>query len=183
MRKKVLITFTLVLLVMSVAGVPWAGAQEPAKQSEPQLKPADTYKVEFTVNELDNGKKINARVYSMQIRAEAVPRFSDMKRLRVGTRVPISTGHDQFQYMDVGMNIDCRLLPMTNSKVAIGTSLEYSSLGGETTPAPQNPVIRNVRSDVEAIVLLDKPTVLAEMDDVASTHRYTFEVKVTKVAE
>ena len=108
-----------------------------------------------------------------------------MKRLRVGSKVPYATGTETkgFQYMDVGMDIDCRLMPMENGKVGIGTAWEYSSLGGEQGHDTQNPVIRHVRSEVEAVVPLDKPTVISEVDDVASTHRYVFEVKVTKITE
>jgi len=182
MRKRIVITVALVLFLAGFASLPWAAAQEPPKEPEAKLKPAESYKVEFTVSELDSGKKINSRSYSIQIRAEAIPKWSDTKRLRVGSRVPISTGNHGFQYMDVGMNIDCRLLPMGNGKVAVGTNVEYSSLEGVPAHETENPVIRNVRSDVEAIVSLDKPTVLAEIDDVASTHRFVFEVKVTKIS-
>jgi hypothetical protein len=196
MRKKIVSTVALALFLTGAASLPWAAAQETAKQSEPQLqptgsytakqsepqlKPTDSYKVEFTVNEMDNGKKINSRSYMMLLRAEAVPKWTDRHHLRVGSQVPIAQGGNAFTYRDVGMNIDCRLLPMGNGKVAIGTSWDYSSLGGEQGHDTQSPVIRHVRSDVEAVVPLDKPTVISEMDDVASTHRYVFEVKVTKI--
>ncbi len=173
----------LALVLTCLTCLPRAAAQEPAKEGETQVKPADSYKVEFTVNELDKGKKINSRSYSMQIRADAPLKWTDTKRLRVGSKVPYSTGtgSNSFSYMDVGMDIDCRLLPMGNGKVAVGTNWEYSSVGGETRQDTLNPVIRHVRSDVEAVVPLDKPTVISEMDDVASTSRYVFEVMVTKI--
>jgi len=98
----------------------------------------------------------------------------------VGSRVPV-TEASKFQYMDVGMDIDCRLWPMGNDKVSISTIWDYSSLEGEQGHDTQNPVIRHVRSEVEAIVPMDKPTVISEVDDVASTHRYVFEVKVAKI--
>ena len=185
MRKRIVTTIALVLFLLSVAAVPQAVAQETAKETGPKLKPADSYKVEFTVNELDNGKKINSRTYSMQIRVEATPTWGALKHLRVGSRVPTSVGGNpgQVQYMDVGMNIDCRLMPMGDGKVAVDARLEYSHLEGDPSRESQTPVVRHVSSDVEAIVSLDKPAELAEMDDVASTHRYTFEVKVTKLAE
>ena len=188
MRKRILQTPVLTLLLACLAGLPCAMAQETSKELEPKLKPAESYRVEFTVNELEAGKKINSRSYSMQIRAEAIPKFSDMKRLRVGSRVPVITGPNQNQYIDVGMDIDCRLMPMGNGKVAMGanladSSLEAQSLEAQAAHVRQDPVIRTVRAEVESILTLDKPTVLAEMDDVASTHRFVFEVKVTKTTE
>ena len=73
---------------------------------------------------------------------------------------------------------------MGNGKVAVGTNWEYSVVGDEQEPASHDtrpPVFRQVRNSLEAIVALDRPTVVAEMDDVASTHKYVFEVKVTKI--
>ncbi|MGD0221251.1 MAG: hypothetical protein ABSF71_02865 [Terriglobia bacterium] len=185
MRKRIVITTALAMFLTGTACLPWAAAQDTAKQVEPQPKPTDSYKVEFTVNELENGKKINSRSYLMLVRADAIPKFTDMKHLRVGSKVPYATGTgaNSIQYQDVGMNIDCRLLPMGNGNVVIDTNWDYSSVGGEqgVNHDTQNPVFRQVRSSVEAVVPADKPTVIAEMDDVASTHRYVFEVKVTKL--
>jgi hypothetical protein len=70
---------------------------------------------------------------------------------------------------------------MGNGRVSIGTNWDYSSVEGEQARDTKNPVVRQVRSSVEAVVPLDKPTVISEMDDVASTHRFVFEVKVTKI--
>lgn len=88
------------------------------------------------MNELDGGKKINSRSYLILLRAEALPRWIDRQLLRVGSRVPYATGtgagSNTIQYQDVAMNIDCRLLPMGNGKVAIDTKWEYSSVGAST---------------------------------------------------
>jgi hypothetical protein len=190
MRKRIVITLALALFMAGFASLPWAAAQEktaPAesapKEGEAQLKPSDSYKLEFTVNELESGKKINSRSYSMLIRAVAHPKWTDTKQLRVGSRIPVEMSADKFQYQDVGMDIDCRLLPMENGKVLIGTNWHYSSVAGEQVlnQGAQHPVFRQVSSNVEAVVPLDKPTVISEVDDVASTHRFVFEVKVTKI--
>ena len=93
----------------------------------------------------------------------------------------MSGGTITWQYHDVGMNIDCRLMPMDGTKVAIYTGWEYSSLGSELVHDTQAPIMHHVNSQVDAIALLGKPTVISEVDDVASTHRYVFEVKVTKI--
>lgn len=181
MLKRMVMALTLILVLVAAVSLPWAAAQESAKEGEAQVKPMDSYKVEFTVNELDNGKKLNSRSYSMQIRADALRKWTETKRLRVGSQIPMPNGPNQFIYRDVGMDIDCRLMPLGNGNVAIGTTWEYSSLLGEQGQTTQTPVTRHVRSDADAIVPLDKPTLISEVDDVASTHRYVFEVKVTKV--
>jgi hypothetical protein len=185
MQKKIVTIVALALFLTGVACLPWAKAQETAKQSEAQLTPADSYKVEFTVNEMENGKKINSRSYLMLLRAEALPKWTETQRLRVSSRVPFGEDPNKVQFQTLGMDIDCRLLPMGSGKIGIRTSWNYKSVGGEweVNHSTQNPVVRDVRSDVEAVVPLDKPTAISEVDDVASTHRYVFEVKVTKITE
>jgi hypothetical protein len=191
MRKKIATTVALALFLTGVAGLAQAAAQETTKEAETQLKPSESFRVEFTISELDNGKKINSRAYLMLMRAEALPKFTDVKRLRVGSRVPYSTSTgtgsatSAFQFQDVGMNIDCRLMPMGTGGVVISTNWVYSTVADEQGVKHDAlpPVFREVRSSVEAVVPLDKPTVIAEMDDVASTQRYVFEVKVTKISE
>lgn len=190
MRKKIATTVTLALFLTGVACLAQT-AQETTKEAETQLKPSVSYKLEFTVSELDNGKKINSRAYSMLMRAEALPKFTDMQRLRVGSRVPYSTSTgpgtttNAIQFQDVGMNIDCRLLPMGNGHVVISTNWAYSTVADAQGVKHDAlaPVFREVRSSVEAVVPLDKPTVIAEMDDAGSTQRYVFEVKITKISE
>jgi hypothetical protein len=175
---------TLALFLTCVACLPWAAAQDTPKEGETHVITTDSYKVEFTVKEMENGKNLNSRSYLMLVRADAIPKFTDSRRLRVGSRVPIATGTggpSSIQYQDVGMNIDCRLLPMGNGKVVIDTNWEYTSLEQGASHDTLPPVFQQVRNSVEAVVPLDKPTVIAEMDDVASTHRYVFEVKVTKI--
>lgn len=185
MRKKIVTTVGLALFLTGVASVPWAAAQEPAKQSEAQFKPTGSYKVEFTANEFENGKKINSRSYSMRLNANTLPQWTGWQRVRVGSRVPFAVEAGKFEYVDIGMSIDCRLMQMGNDYVVIGANWEYSTVGGERVVSrdTQNPLIRQVGSNVEAVVPLDKPTVISEEDDVASTHHYVFEVKVTKITQ
>jgi len=181
MQKRSLINAFAILFLATISPLARSAQQAPAKEAESQSKPTDSYKVEFAVNEIENGRKINSRSYMMLLRAEPLPKWTDRQRIRVGSRVPFATAGDSFQYQDVGMNIDCRLMPIGNGNIAIDANLEYSSLEGGPGANPQHPVFRQVRSGGEAVVAPDKPTVIAEMDDVASTHRYVFEVKVTKI--
>jgi len=188
MQKRIVTALTLVLVLAGATCVWGAAAQESAKEEVPQLKSIDSYNVEFTVNELDNGKKINSRTYSMQIPNIPLPRlapgsppWTEWKRLRVGSQVPIPAGEKGFTYKDVGMDIDCRYFLMPNGKLTMATNWDYTSLGSDQERNNPTPVFRHVRSEVEAVVSLDKPAVISEVDDVASTHRYVFEVKVTRI--
>jgi len=176
----------LALFLTCVACLPWAAAQEAPKEGETQVKPTGSFKVEFTLNELDAGKKINTRSYSMRLNANTLPQWTPYQSIRVGSRVPYAVEAGKFEYVNVGMDIDCRLMQMGGSGyVVVGVNWAHSGVAGErmVSQNTQNPVVRQERSSVEAVVPLDKPTVISELDDVASTHRYVFEVKVTKILE
>jgi len=183
MQKRIVITALLGLFLAGAACLPRAAAQESTQEAEAQFKPTGSYKVEFTVNELENGKKTNSRSYSTRMNANTLPKWTELQHVRVGSRVPFAVEAGKFEYVDIGTNIDCRLMPMGKDYVVIDATWAYSSVGGERLVAheTQNPVIRQVRANVEAVVSLDKPTVISELDDVASTHHYVFEVKVTKI--
>ena len=185
MQRRIVMALALVLALAGAAGIRRAAAQESAKPEAVELKSVDSYNIEFTVNELDSGKKINSRSYYMQIPNHpahtGTPPWTEWKRLRVGSQVPIPGGEHGITYKDVGMDIDCRYFLMGNGKLTMATMWEYSSLAGDQGQATTTPVFRHVHSDGEAVVGLDKPTVISEVDDVASTHRYVFEVKVTKL--
>lgn len=167
---------------------PWtsvARAQEAKKENQSseistskQPKPAVFYRVEFVVRELENGKRINSRSYTMLAKEDRPT------RIRVGNRVPYSTGPaGQFQYSDVGMNIDFTLRELENSLLPMSTKLESSDVvapeqtGGGTT----NPAFRHVSFEVDSEVLPGKPTVISTLDDVSTNRRYEVEVTATRV--
>lgn len=135
------------------------------------------YRVEYSVRELQDGKRINARNYKVLVRNEKEA------RVRVGSRVPYLSSKDQFQYADVGINIDCRVTEQRDNDVTLFTRFESSSVArpGDEMTAGGNPVFRHVSTEVESIVMLGKPTVINVVDDVVSTHQYEIEVTVTKV--
>jgi len=146
-----------------------------AQQETKVQKPITAYRIEFNVRELDNGKRVNSRNYMMM--AEE----GSYARIRVGNRVPFQTSKDQYQYNDVGMNIDCRPHEHENG-VALDITVGFSSVAPPSETAPSyNPVFRSNRSEVQTVVALDKPTLVTSLDDVESNRRYEIEVTATKV--
>src|SRR5262250_189532 len=56
------------------------------KSSAERAKPIRPYRLDFWLNELEDGKKINTRHYSLNLTAGSAD------ELKIGTRVPMSTG-------------------------------------------------------------------------------------------
>ena len=80
---------------------------------EPLSNSLSSYRLEFTLTELnDTGKKVNSRTYLV------VSQVGPRNKLRVGGRVPVASGTGpgslMFQYIDIGMNIDCSCLLYTS---------------------------------------------------------------------
>jgi hypothetical protein len=182
MRNLKLTLTTAVLVVLTTIVMPGLlRAQEAPKAPPPAVekavKPLSVYRLEFAVREVEDGKRLNSRTYVMSVQDGSTG------SIRVGNRVPYSVGKDQFQFYDVGINIDCRLREHENNVLLDNTSVEISSIVKDESPsAPSlNPVVRQARARVDAAVTPGKPTLVTALDDVSSNRRYEVEVTATKV--
>jgi hypothetical protein len=159
-----------------------SAAENEAKQkaeAEAQ-KTTNAYRLDFSVNELEDGKKINSRQYSMNSRG-------GWTEVKVGTRVPVESGPGQFQYLDVGTNIRCRLIDQSDmAGLGDGVSLNATAdLSNFAVPEQQGqrvqPVIRQLRIEASTIAALGKPVMLGVIDDPNSKRQFQLEVTVTKL--
>jgi hypothetical protein len=164
------VLFTVAMIVPMVGA-----AQDKDTQKSPE-KAWSFYKLTITVREADGGKVLSSRSYDFTQRA------GEWGQLRVGSRVPISTGagtNTQFQYIDIGLKIDSRVQERDND-LAFDWRLELSSAAADQNPTGQ-PVIRNVSSNGQTLLATGKPVVMTAVDDMNSTHKFVFEVTATKV--
>ena len=110
--------------------------------------------VSFSLLASDSNTKV---IQNPQIRAMD----SEKASLKIGDRVPIATGsyqstngggvNTQFQYLDVGVNIDITPYVHSNNEVTLKMSLEVSSVAGETNIGGFNePTIGQRRIEHEA---------------------------------
>ncbi|HKS95159.1 MAG TPA: hypothetical protein VJV74_03385 [Terriglobia bacterium] len=167
----------LMALVLA-ACVPVLAANASA-QDKPEKEAKPTYKVEFSVYEVENGKRLNARKYMTLVDE------GEFGRIRVGSQVPFvvgGVGSGGYQYKDIGMNIDCRPHSRENG-VSLDLTVEMSSvLKPEASyQSSEHPVFRTDKSSLTAVLPLGKPTIASTMDDVSSDRRYEIEVTATKV--
>jgi uncharacterized protein (DUF305 family) len=120
----------LFLGVMAVAGMANCGSAM-AQSSDAGTK---YYRLDFEVKEVDLGKVVTSRSYSTLVSTEARPGH-DGGSIRAGTRIPINLSPDSkepnIQYMDVGVNIDCSAVRMTNGQLSMAVTAEVSTLAVE----------------------------------------------------
>lgn len=166
----VAVTLITMFLTMALA----ASAQE-----KPEERTRNVYKLEFTVFELENGKRINERSYMLHL-ADSDHRGA---ATRVGTRVPIQVGGDKgVQYMDVGLKIEANFQSADDSALNLTINFETSGFAlPEQSTQSGTPVLRNVSENVTAKVAYGKPTVVSSIDDVNSKRRLQLELTATRV--
>jgi len=176
-----LLRFAICLVVISAATVASAQESKPQPPTSTFKPPTSTYKLDYVFSEMQDGKRINARSYS------ALVRLSDKGSIRLGNRVPVMTASakegNQFQYLDIGVSIDCRVEQELESGIALFTNVETSSLAPEQPGENRTgaPVIRQIRYSVDNVVPLGKQTLLGSADEVDGTRRLQIEVTATKV--
>lgn len=162
------------------------GAERESSKTEVTVASLAVYRLDYVIRELDSGKVINQRKYSLGVETEH-GRGKEWGHVRVGRRVPVAMGeakpgaNAQFTYMDVGLNLDCNLQEQGDG-LLLETTVEMSSVvtGGELA-APGIPVTRQARASMVSVVNPGKPTVIGTLDDVDSTHSYQIEVTATRM--
>lgn len=135
--------------------------------------PIEAYRLDFLINEMEDGRRINSRQYSMNLNT------NDGSELKIGTREPIEMKDGEFQYLDVGINISARLNER-NGQLELTTRAESSSLA-PPGQGSSHPAVRQMKIDGSTIVTSDKPIVMDVVEDPNSKRQFELEVTVKKL--
>jgi hypothetical protein len=142
-----------------------------------------SYRLDFALHEVENGKRVSTHAYSMMVQRGNDNHDAEWSRYRVGSRVPVTTGSSpaQTQYMDIGVNIECRVWGV-DEVLLLENTVELSSLAALPNAAPDaHPVVRQLKATSLATVSAGKPTVIGSLDGVDSARRTEVEVTATRV--
>jgi hypothetical protein len=145
-------------------------------------EPTKFYKLEFVVKEVEGAKVVNSRAYFMTVPVEA-PGQNNFNpgggSIRTGSRVPVPTsaGGGGFNYIDVGVNIDCKGLRDFQSDVSMYISADISSHSIE--PNLPAPLIRQNKWSSTVLVAVKKPTIVYASDDATSKRQVQLELTAT----
>ena len=156
-----------------------AKAESKTDSERPSSRPeraVHAYRADFSLNELEDGKKINTRQYSMNLNND------DSNEIKIGTRVPVDAGHDEYQYLDVGTNIWCRIEERSDG-VALSVRAENSNFATpDQVPGHEaRPVIRQLKISGSTLASLGKSIVLGSVDDPNSKRQFQLEVTVNRL--
>ena len=135
------------------------------------------YKLDFTVKDMEGARPMSSRTYSMVATTDG-PNSS----VRAGSKVPIpaSPGStQQFTFIELGVNIDCRLIKEVQNELSLNITAEISSTGEATGPASL--IIRQNKWSSSVIVPLRKPTLIFSSDDVTTKRQIQLELTATPI--
>jgi hypothetical protein len=191
MRKAATLFLIILASAMSVQSrVCFAQENGSAKTAEPR-KPIPAYHLEFALNELEDGKKINTRQYGMDLVAQReedpgyIRALTYDKTLKIGTRVPVETEQGKVNYMDIGTSIRCRMIE-DETGTTLEAHAEVSSLVPRSSadsyrPNTTDPILRQLSIDATTVITPGKLTSLGTVDDPDSKRQFQLEVTVTKL--
>jgi len=124
---------------------------------------ATPIKLQIVFTEFDGDKKIKSLPYTIYYSASHAEMLqAGFTKLRIGSRVPVMTGAGQFQYLDVGTNLDARSARAADGHFLVQLNVEHAWVEGETQVQLANadhqsaaastfpePIIRSIRSELD----------------------------------
>ena len=129
----------LAIAALTFLGVSSARAQDKPKSDDDHAPSASPLKVQIVFTEFEGDKKVKSLPYTMVFTA-GTHRDAETAKLRVGSRIPVLVGKDgQFQYVDIGTNLDCRAEHLEDGRYGIKLSLERSWVQSEIHLGPDQP--------------------------------------------
>jgi hypothetical protein len=153
-------------------------AEKPTDEKAKSRPPIEQYHLDFSINEIEDGKKINSRQYSMDLCSP------DSNEIKIGTRVPVEVKEGEIQYIDVGTNIMARI-GENRDQEQLTVRAENSSFAMDSNPGEKRdsrPVIRQLKMGGTVLLPLSKPTiVIGSAEDPNSRREFQLEVTVTKI--
>jgi hypothetical protein len=128
-----------------------------------------TYRLTYTITEMDGAKRIGSQHFSLTVNPGKEGRIS------LGSKVPIAT-ESQVHYTDVGLHIMVRLKESA-AGVLVDSSVEQSSVSEEqSSVGKSDPVIRQATLSNTALLTPGKPVMLGSLDIPRSTRHLDVEV-------
>jgi hypothetical protein len=148
-------------------------------KAQQSASPRTPWKFELIVSEIEGGKVINARNYSMLLLSGRA------NNIRAGNQVPIVTTVNNTattQYMIFGLKIDCHVEETSpDGRTWASVAFEVSSLAADGQNIGGNPVFRLVSGSSYFVVVPGKKEVVITADDINTNRQYQVAVIATRL--
>lgn len=190
MRKVMLVVAVLLFAISSLGKPRVASAQEKSKESNSTNAPAaeqpmNAYRVDLAFNEMEDGKKVNTRHYSIDLTG------GRPAEIKIGTRIPVVTsdsnssqsngGSQQYQYIDLGTSVTAQLINLGHELHISGEISSVDKTGGPDRSTTLLPVVLQMKIEGSTALAVGKPIVIGVADDPNSKRQFQLEATVTKL--
>lgn len=167
---------TLIVAVIFLAAVAAAQQEQPAPTT---AAAGSTYRVQYTVSELAEGKRVNSRTYETLVQEPSGGQVS-WTQIRMGNRIPVP-GEKESHYVDIGLSIDTGL-QHEGGQLVMKTRFELTSVAPEQGSTPSAlPVLRSIRFNSDHLVGTGQKVLVSSGDDVNTNHRFEVEAVLTRL--
>jgi hypothetical protein len=144
--------------------------------------PVRFYRLEFVVKELENEKVINSRSYATSIYVNT----REPASIRAGTRVPYVTGGStgkQYNYYDVGVNIDTReARELPSGQLTLNLNVDISNVVvTKESSGELPPTVRNTRWSSPVVVPIKKSVTVFSSDDPSGNRKVQLDLTATPI--
>lgn len=145
----------------------------------PEAAP-NTYRVTYTLTELDGNKQLSVQHFSLTMTTD-----SRLEEFKIGGRIPINIGsydadhvlQSSVQYQDVGLNIGARIKEYPTG-ILFNYKFEQTSVDEASSAEKDRPVIRQATLANTAVLTLGKPVMLGSLDIPHTTRHMDFAVVI-----
>lgn len=147
-------------------------------------RPRKVYRLTYTVTDIEGGNHVGAieaggsRVGTQHF--SMVATAGQKVSVKQGNKVPYSTGPQQYQYADIGMNFEATVNE-TEKGVKLQTKVEQSSVAEKSDLPSQPPTFRQSTFEGTSYLTLGKPQLLGSLDIPGTTRHLDIDVMVEPV--
>ncbi len=187
MRKTLAVLIAIMTLVLCL-GPGLARAQEGSKESSAgpaKVTPLQSYRLDFSFNEVLDGKTVNVRRYTMNLTG------GNSDEIKIGTRVPVAVGltpssggspTPSFQYLDIGTNLWSQIREHGDELMLVvrGDVSNLDVDSGEHAGVSA-PVVRQIKISGDTLLVVGKPILIGSADDPNSKRQFQLEVTASKL--
>lgn len=153
-------------------------AAKPAEGAKAETS-AHYYHLQFVIQEVNaDGKPTNSRTYTTTVSTAQ----GESSSIRSGSRVPVLSGPSQYQYIDMGVNIDVRNAREIDRQLSLSIKAEVSSMGASVVVSDAHePVIRHNSWQSVVLIPVGKATTIFTSDSLDSTGSMRMMVTATPI--
>ncbi len=172
MRK---VFWSVLIVSVVLGGVVGVGqAQSPPPERPDESKQDAACHLELSINELEDGKKINVRRYATNLTGGV------SKQIKIGSKVPIEAEPGKFVYLDIGINIDARVYGKEDMPI-LDVKAEVLSIASDQSAHNAQPIVRQMLISANTLLIYNKSMIIGAADDPNSKRQYQLEVTATKI--